>query len=704
MKNFGTKLKQSLPKIITCSFFAISALVFIVFLIKTVRQGSFQSIYFWFSIYPFFIGLLLTLFLKKHPKAQNQHPIKESQNFRKHSKKFNIIYVTATILGSLLLSAIIEVIGYNFNATFNRPDSVPQVSYTENREGNKTTLSLDLNDQYVNKLRIDYEASNDIKYTVNYNKSGIYDLPEKSTKQDIFEGQFSYVVLNIDQKISEVTIEFETPENETISITNISIDNAFHFNFTRFAFIFLAICLLSSLIYFCLDGFKTERFHIYFSIVVMLLGSMIIIAQPASTVYAWDDETHFLNSMDLFFEHSSYSEGERQAARLVLDDSELAGFMSINSIEEQKEQNQIFSNTSNQHRPSPRTLSFSSAGYIPMAIGYNLASFLHIPFEVSFRIGKLFNLIFFTLLVAYAIKILKVGKRLFLVIALIPCGIFLASSYSYDPAVFAGIAIFIASLLNLFIDKDSKLDFKTALILILSISYACLTKTIYIPLLFLVLLIPKTKFVNPKQALKIKVIFSILAILLLATFVIPAVSGSMSGDSRGGDTSVNGQLSLIASHPTDYLLLLGNNAVKLFIDKFINTFTDFAYIANRVSEFNSNFFYIILFLIAFLFFVDNQNNLLTKKQRLSIFASIIVTIVLIWTALYLSYTPVGSDKIAGVQSRYFLPLLFPLLLCIQPKNIKNTLNQKNINAATIIIPTVIMFISVYFSFLVQYSF
>ena len=38
------------------------------------------------------------------------------------------------------------------------------------------------------------------------------------------------------------------------------------------------------------------------------------------------------------------------------------------------------------------------------------------------------------------------------------------------------------------------------------------------------------------------------------------------------------------------------------------------------------------------------------------------TIVLVWTAFYLTYTEPGSSCIQGVQGRYFLPVLLPLCL------------------------------------------
>lgn len=57
--------------------------------------------------------------------------------------------------------------------------------------------------------------------------------------------------------------------------------------------------------------------------------------------------------------------------------------------------------------------------------------------------------------------------------------------------------------------------------------------------------------------------------------------------------------------------------------------------------------------------------------------SILATIVLIWTALYLSFTEVGETRIAGVQARYYLPFLFLFYLCFRTDKIKNNYKEEN---------------------------
>ena len=71
------------------------------------------------------------------------------------------------------------------------------------------------------------------------------------------------------------------------------------------------------------------------------------------------------------------------------------------------------------------------------------------------------------------------------------------------------------------------------------------------------------------------------------------------------------------------------------------------------------------------------------------------SIVLIATALYISYTPVGSHVINGCQPRYLIPLLFPLLSVIGYSNVKNKMNRSVYNGGVMIVMTLLIYWNVY---------
>ena len=610
------------------------------------------------------------------------------------------LQLTIGIIACLLLSVLIEVLGFNSDTIFPHHDSIPTISYTESQNENETIFTLDLDNNYAKKLIIDYHTPTNIDYTLEYSTKTLYGESTQTTTEDIFDASFSSAVFNVGQDISQITLTMDTSDANLLTINNISIDNAFHFNKYRTVFIFLALLLVVFLVYFYRDGFKTEKIHVYFATITILLGSMVIIAQPAVTHFSWDDPVHFKNTINLFGPTQPYLEGEYQSIQY----EKSVGQNSINSIEEQQYLNGLNNNPSAQENKNAIEFTYSSLSYAPMSIGYHLSKLVGLPFSACFRIGKLFNLILYALLVAYAIRTLKIGKKLLTIIALLPSAFFAACEYSYDPIVFSGIAVFMAHLINLFVDNHSKFNFKIALIMILSISYACLTKTIYAPLLLLVLFIPYTKFATKKQSILVKLGFLTITLMLFSTFILPALNGSTAGDNRITNSSVSGQLAMIFSHPFDYLKLLGNTAVAQLGTSFLdnNSFANSIEILPNANA--TNFIYIILFLIFFFFLTDNSGNTLNKKYRILTLCAIIVSDILIWTALYLSYTPVGANHIDGVQNRYFIPLLFPALLCLQTTKIKSNINDKISNAIAIIIPATILFIFIYFSILVPYSF
>ena len=47
-------------------------------------------------------------------------------------------------------------------------------------------------------------------------------------------------------------------------------------------------------------------------------------------------------------------------------------------------------------------------------------------------------------------------------------------------------------------------------------------------------------------------------------------------------------------------------------------------------------------------------------MRVFLWAISLSIIVLVWTSMYLIYTPVGTDHMNGVQARYYFPILAPV--------------------------------------------
>ena len=601
-----------------------------------------------------------------------------------------------------ILASLAETFIFNFPIITQSDDNakVFEVPYSTQSEDDKTNITLEQDQHFINKLIINYQAQQDVKYSLSYTHPDAYnDTSVQSTSSDIFDDSFSSSITNIGSDASDITITYASTDD--LDIDTIVVDNEFHFNYFRAIFIFLILLIIYSLYIFYKQGFKTEKLHIYFAVIGTLLGLTLIAAQPTATFTSWDDQIHFGVVTDWPGGNINYSNGEYQLSDYSVANS--AGKDSVNSADEKSQQiNYLNSDIDNEHTKNafffPR---FDKLHYLPMAIGYNLAKVVHLPFVICFLMGKILNLLVYVALLSYAIKISKIGKRLIAFVALIPVNIFLAGNYSYDPAVFAGITILFVHTINLLLDKSAKLDFKTASIMIISAVYASLAKAIYAPFLLLVWLIPRSHFKSTKQCRLAKIAFSVLMIVLLA---LPLFNGGTASDPRGGHTSVGEQASLILEQPTGYATVLNHTAGTQLLPSLIgsNSTINFAYLGDASNL--PNLYLLLLIFLIFFFITDNQGNLLKKAHRFTILAIVTAIIVLIWTSLYLSFNPVGSSHIVGVQGRYFLPLLIPLLFSLQPSSIQNKISPKIYNLLALLIPAIIFITAVYATVLLPYSF
>jgi uncharacterized membrane protein len=82
----------------------------------------------------------------------------------------------------------------------------------------------------------------------------------------------------------------------------------------------------------------------------------------------------------------------------------------------------------------------------------------------------------------------------------------------------------------------------------------------------------------------------------------------------------------------------------------------------------------------------------TSKGRIRFFISAIflVTVAMIATAIYVSFTPLKSLTINGVQYRYLIPLIFPLLFVVGSSRLKNIFNKNIYNTAIFAVMACVM--------------
>lgn len=543
-----------------------------------------------------------------------------------------------------------------------------------------------LKDTYINKLYYKYKTENDFNW-------------ESEIEEEIIGHNATPLINKVTRKIDRTTDSLELKINfnkKDVKFKDISIDNQIYINWSRVVVVFATLMGLAIIIRY--RKYFLEHLDKAFLFIALLSGIIMINITPKTVYYSWDDQIHFRRANTFLSSETAtvpstmttvINKNTRQSGYFQTQEEQQAYYDTLNKM--QKEDGWEEYDVNNY------SAKYNNIVYLPFQIGFRISEILNLNYTTSVVLAKLLNFICYTLLMFFAIKVSTKLKRVVFVISLFASNIFLASQFSYDPTIIG--SMILATSLFFRMLEDKKLNKKYLFTFIACVIWASLPKAIYSPMLLLLLFIPNKKFDNKKQAILFKSITIIILLLLLSTFVLPALSGSLSGDPRGGDTSVNGQLKFILSNPINYAKIvikyLLNSGPELVLGEW--TIICLAYMNINVEMINSLIYIVNLILLMYCLFKENISKDIINNKLKTVFAIIYGGIMLlIITALYLSFTPVGSNSIEGVQVRYFIPMLLLGLLILIPTSKKIIKEEKNNNTWILIIPFISIMLTNFF--------
>jgi uncharacterized membrane protein len=604
---------------------------------------------------------------------------------------------TAFIVLLVLVSFFMEYLGFiqklHFQGNTDNKTSIVKISdvkaenFSLNEKGefiaqdSDAILTIQTRGIYINNLELKLGKNPNYKIIVKYIDPGTGN--DVVLKNDLERNMrinscnfLDLAVYKIQNHPKEIVII--APDSQTI-ISEIKIDNNYHFNPYRFLLILSCLFLLTFFIIFRKNfGEKPE---VGFWVIAMISGTLLSYSEPRTYV-SWDERIHYQyadrisfptvlsKKVDdiywyLDFLPASYSIKMQE----VIDrefDSRIANEITIKNKE--KAWNKF----------SLESL-YKNVGYIPSGMALIFGRLFDFPYHIIFFFGRWANVLLYSTVVFFAIRKLNTGKMIMSVMALFPTAIFLASNYNYDSWVTAFTLLGLSYLFSELQQPAKKITWKETMILIGSLVIGLGPKAIYFPLLFLLFLIKPEKFSSLNQYKKFVFASGCSILFVVGSFMIPFLTGGPGvGDLRGGE-AVNSaqQVQFILSEPFVYAKILIN-----FMKYYLNPshasgfVTFFAY-----HGFIKGFFLVVITLIIVVFTDKNKYDTHTSslKVRGLIICIFLITVALICTALYISYSPVKSDSIAGVQDRYLIPLLFPLLYVLGSCRIRNPFNKNIYN-------------------------
>ena len=558
--------------------------------------------------------------------------------------------------------------------------------------------------RYINKLQFYYQASDkynpdikkdDLNFQIFIKTRNEFDKEVTEKFEDYSRRNLKFSVVNIQKVVT--SIELVVPERTVIS--DFKVLNEKDFNGYRFLY---AVTLVGLFLYLILFSEAiTKRIEYGFVIMSLAIGLLIIAVEPPQCM-SWDEHIHMYKAFDLFeTEKVEWSEAENYLY-MYQEDTKKAPFL---SKEEKAMQMDYLNNaTENVSFYDRGGYSLNHLAYIHMALFIAIGKIFGAPFFILYLLGKIANLLLYSIVIFFAIKTIPIYKKTMAVIALMPTPMVLATAYSYDVTVIAFLFLGTALIIREYLQPEKKIKISSIILILFCFVWGSCPKAAYIPLILSVFFLPSAKFKNGKTAVAIKSVSVLLCLLLLLTYIIPVSSEKVTGDSRGGNTNVSMQLQLILNNPLGYIKILYEN-LKRTASQYILGYDNLAHMAYA----GIHRFYLLITLLVFGVALTEPRKTMRKevKKGLNIYRMftlplIIGIVILIWTALCLMFTEVGSTVIEGVQGRYYLPLFLPFLLIFYSDKIKNEWNDKKYNVVMFLIVLFIWHEALYETFLKTY--
>lgn len=318
--------------------------------------------------------------------------------------------------------------------------------------------------------------------------------------------------------------------------------------------------------------------------------------------------------------------------------------------------------------------------YLAPAIGITIARLLNLNCLWLLYLGRLCNLLLYTVVTYLAMRRLPFGKEVLFGVALLPMVIHLSASYSYDALLMPGIFYFTAESLHLAYAADRVRARDIGLLaLIMAVVGPC--KMVYAVFMGLCLLIPVKKFGGWKNWLLAA------ACVLGAWGAVMAAINGQTVASYATETvnyidwagEAGYSFAMVVHQPLRILRLLFNTVVWQAETWHLTMIG--AYLGNGDLVLDVPYLLVMLFtagLIVLSLRKPGEALVLTGVRRLWIWALCLMCAGAVVMSMLLAWTPLSSRVVSGVQGRYFLPFLPVLLMTVKNDFLVLTKNRDRV--------------------------
>ncbi|WP_317897543.1 DUF2142 domain-containing protein [Aurantibacillus circumpalustris] len=349
-----------------------------------------------------------------------------------------------------------------------------------------------------------------------------------------------------------------------------------------------------------------------------------------------------------------------------------------------------FSDKEKVFKDFPNTSNYSAVAYIPQALTLFILRQFHFSVGMMYDVTRVFTFFIWLLAMWYIIKTLPSYKWLFVMVFLLPMNMYLASSITADTVTNILSFMLIAIVLKFSFYTKPITKKEIALLFLLCI-FLPLSKTIYVSLLLILLILPAHVFTSKLRK------YVLLGSIVLVAFLCAALwTQALSPYFIGYDdynlqfrphttiregADYHKQKAHLLAHGTFFPKVLYNTTVKtadFYLSSYIGHFG--AYMDSGIPFwFFINSYLVILFVAV----TEKTKIYLSFFKKLIIFSAAILTFSLIVLSQHLIWNAVGRDIADSIQGRYLVPVMPLLFILCNVSWIKIKLN---------VAPIVILFV------------
>ena len=447
-----------------------------------------------------------------------------------------------------------------------------------------------------------------------------------------------------------------------------------------------------------IDTSKFKKVYLFMLIVILFSGILSIFVRYPMSWY--DEQVHYARvisySHNLNPKGETYiSEGEQEFIQRSMGtiakslDQKTPNILSLDWKHDFKTLNK--SKKLVKTRDAIPASVYTPIVYLPYILATWVANILRLDIISSFIFLRLIGFLSVFILLILAFRKLPFGKATLLMIASIPTVILSFTAISADTLTYGLIFLFVAHMLNLYQKialsiKIKRVEFVKLLIisvlLVLAKMPAFAVLALYLPMIYI--------GIKDKKLSKFQIIFLFTSLLFCAFLTIVwylSIKDINGNVTYYGNTLIDQgkQLKFILSHPL--------RTLRVFIENIL----DFPYFDFQLgySDFQRGMQVPVIISIFSLFSIlnsfkiqDSEQPLIDKKERIiyNSFSRLIFIGVslLIFLIFYLQVTEVGSEKISGVQGRYFLSFLILLVPFSNGKSFLSIKQSKYVLYASVI--------------------